>query len=632
MVNAPGVVETLSQGACHAKDLWSGWSCMCRCPRLTRNPAWKWPDPEEVQQYPNHLSLGLTLEAMNDFLGAVSWPYEYARIDIVLVSLPSGNSGFELDWDTGRVTAVVAGSPAEASGLMAGWVLQTIEEEPFNKELLRTYMDGSEPFDAMFHALGHWITVDFGPRRIGEECGYDLVNHIRDEFRLLNFERFSVAEVMLSMKHPGVRQADKLFSHAQAEPVSATLRGVQSCGPDCSVFVDYFCVRQLQDPSISQMAQAISDIGHVVMQLDPVTAWTTRPPSFTAETPRRLWCLFEALTVLQQPAKPSTCSSSPAPLVGVLSLAGYLTTIISPVLIADFDKASARKASDRQALSEYVESISEECRDFDAALVYATVVAELEPLSWVFCISHALCAGCLWAMNMSCWVHAESATFAVLLSFAAQLVLFMQGMVEIRVLATESWPLTRIYSKLCLAAFPRPACLLLSLICLAPLVLLEALAGTLITFCLKLRLGLLGWWLTAMLVLTFFPAAALQRSLRSVFGSWGVPSEWLVCIGPLALSQVDCCVLLAMQLLACALLTVVKSALCFAPFMLTLLLMALLYRYGRQRHNPHARTKEPRLASELTNMPLLVTDRGWSHATTASPWKARVGRVNPRSG
>jgi len=622
MVNTSCLTDTLSQGASHAKDVWCRWACRCTCSCLRGTHAWRWPDPEEMRQHPSHLSMGLTYEAMNDFLSAVSWPYEYERIDVVLVSLPPGNSGFELDWDTGRITGLVAGSPAEASGLMVGWTLQTIEGEHYKKELLRTYMDGSEPFDATFNALGHWITEEFGPRRLGEECGYDLVNHIQDEFRLLDYEMFSVAEVMLAIKHPGVRQADKLLSHSQAEPVSTTLRAVQSCGPDCSIFVDYFCVRQLQDTSVSQMAEAVSDIGHVVMQLDPITAWTTRPHSFAAETPRRLWCLFEALAVLPQPAKPSTCSSSPAPLVGILSLAGYLGTITSPVLIADFEKATARTNSDRQALRAHVDSLTVETtgRDFHEALGYATAVAELEPLSWAFCVSHAFCAGCLWAMNMSCWVHSESATSAILLSYAAQMVLFMQGMVEIRVPAAEGWPLIRIYSKLCLAAIPRPACLLLSLICLVPLVLLEGLAGTLIDFCLKLKLGLLAWWLTAMLVLALFPAAALQRSLRSIFSSWGVPSGWLVCIGPLTLSQVDCSVLLAMQVLACALLTVVKSAVCFAPCMLTLLLMVLLYSYGRQRRDTRSRkVTDPNLASEMTCTPLLVTERNWSRSTTHSP-------------
>mmetsp|Transcript_28859 Transcript_28859/g.55666 ORF Transcript_28859/g.55666 Transcript_28859/m.55666 type:complete len:627 (+) Transcript_28859:62-1942(+) len=625
MVKKSCLADMFSQGASRARELWwVGWSCRRSCSGLEKKPAWKWPDPQRIQQHPSHLSLGLTLEAMNDFLDAVGWPYEYERIDIVLVSVPPGNSGFELDWETGRITGLVAGSPAEASGLMVGWTLQNIEGEAYNKELLRSYMDGSEPFDATFNALGHWITQDFGPRRICEECGYDLVNHIRDEFRLLNYERFSVAEVMLSMGHPGVRQADKLLSHAQAETVQATLQGVQLCGPDRSVFVDYFCVRHLQETSVSQMAQAITDIGHVVIHLDPVTAWTTRLPSFAAEAPRRLWCLFEALAVLPHPSQAATCSSSPAPLLGVMSLAGYLTMIVSPDSIADFDKAKAHSASDRQALHNYVETISTDYpgRDLHAALIYATDAAELEPLSWVFCFSHTLCAGCLWAMNMSCWVHAESATLALLLSLSVQLVLFMQGMVEIRVSASESWPLMRIYSKLCLAAFPRPACLLLSLIFLVPLVMLEALAGTLLAFCLKLRLGLIGWWLTAMLVLALCPAAALQRGLRSVFGSWGAPSGWLVCIGPLALSQVDCCVLLAMQLFACALLMVVKSALCFVPCMLVVLFMVLLYSYGRQRRDPRARTNKVTgadLASEMTSTPLLVTERTWSRATPSGP-------------
>merc|ERR1712113_926962 len=124
-----------------------------------------------------------------------------------------------------------------------------------------------------------------------------------------------------------------------------------------------------------------------------------------------------------------------------------------------------------------------------------------------------------------------------------------------------------------------------------------------------------------MLVLALFPAAAIQRILRTGFISWGVRSEWLVCIGPLALSQVDCCVLVAMQLFACALLTVVKSALCFAPCMLTLLLMVVLYTFGRHRRDPRARTKvkEPRLASELTDVPLLATDGHWSRSTSATP-------------
>ena len=200
------LAETLSQGASRARELWCGWACRrSGSTSLAENPAWKWPDPDEIQQHPSQLSLGLTLEAINDLLGAVGWLREYERTDTAPASLPPGDSGFELAWDSGRITGLTPGSPPELSRLMTGWTLQSIEEWSDNKELLRTSMDGSEPFDATFHALGHWITEEFGPRRVGEECGYDQVNHIRDEFRLLTYEHYSVAGVMPATRHPGAR-------------------------------------------------------------------------------------------------------------------------------------------------------------------------------------------------------------------------------------------------------------------------------------------------------------------------------------------------------------------------------------------------------------------------------------------
>ena len=99
-------------------------------------------------------------------------------------------------------------------------------------------------------------------------------------------------------------------------------------------------------------------------------------------------------------------------------------------------------------------------------------------------------------------------------------------MAEIRAPASESRPLTRIYSKLRLAAFPRPAGLLLGLMLLAPPVLLEALAGTLVTFFyLRVRLGVLVWWLAAVLVLALFPPAAVRRTLRPGLNSRGAAAE-----------------------------------------------------------------------------------------------------------
>jgi len=216
-----------------------------------REPLQLPSSPHHIQAQNDHLCMGMTIDAVKDFLCHVGWPGVYERSD---------------------------------DGVARNGPMQSVKGQP-------------------------------------QVMGYDLAAFIRQWLCDQHYERFSVAEVLMSGGHPGVTQtADIFLSHCQVELVDTTLDAMSKvCNPwsNPAFFLDYFIVRQAQpnDCSPSSVKEAIGRIQNTVVVLNPhVQPWPSiRPPcTYKPEAICRLWCAFELLCSIETGAKIS----------GVFTLAG----------------------------------------------------------------------------------------------------------------------------------------------------------------------------------------------------------------------------------------------------------------------------------------------------------------------
>jgi len=199
-----------------------------------------WPDP--VRQLDDHQLCAITVDAADDFLEAIGWPDSYSR----------SNASVQMN----------------------------------------------------------------GPLKRGKELGYDLADHIRAFLVLMRYESFSVVDILMAVGYPGVGLFPLFFlSHVQAEAWTVTREGmltgawkhagvVQSLlvhmlpflswfleFRSCSVWVDYFVLRQKQKDSTTKgIKRVIAHIAYTCVLCAPLPC-RVKPEAMT-----RIWCVFEFIS------------------------------------------------------------------------------------------------------------------------------------------------------------------------------------------------------------------------------------------------------------------------------------------------------------------------------------------------
>lgn len=313
--------------------------CFWRCRPL------HFPPPSEVRNHSNHLCLGLTIDAVKDFLHHVQWPRDYVR------NPEDVNRNGELQSKCGR------------------------------KQVM----------------------------------GYDLVTFIRAWLEDKGYQEFSVAEVMMSAGHPGVKQADFFLSHCQVELVQTTLDAMSMAGRRrrCSTpafFLDYFILRQCKkgDFDPANVRRAIGEIGHTVVVLDPhVHPWPrSHALTYQPEALQRLWCVFELYSSL----------TTKATISGVYTLPGMQCLKPETINAISVEDCKATHDQDKKDLlrsirKDKVWTITRINSALQETMHQASVIAIMQALMWKvvpFVLVSVIVGFCILAVEF--WPHGGVST------------------------------------------------------------------------------------------------------------------------------------------------------------------------------------------------------------------------------
>ena len=148
-----------------------------------------------------------------------------------------------------------------------------------------------------------WIAEQYGDR----PTGYDLAEATKMWLRMNNAEDKSVCEVLKERGWEGVGEAEVFLSHVQAESPMETRDAMsyidRRAGParrgtkheGSKVWVDYFCLRQLQnDFQTKQVEQLIRKTGAVYVYMDGEETGSSYPT--------RSFCVFELAAAVENGA------------------------------------------------------------------------------------------------------------------------------------------------------------------------------------------------------------------------------------------------------------------------------------------------------------------------------------------
>ena len=148
-----------------------------------------------------------------------------------------------------------------------------------------------------------WIAKTYGNR----VTGYDLAEAIKVWLKKNNAEDKSVCEVLKERGWEGIGETEVFLSHVQAESPQETLKAMRKInirqGParrgtkhlHSKIWVDYFCLRQLQnDFQTQQVEQLIRKTGAVYVYMDGAVTDNSYPT--------RTFCLFESAAAIENGA------------------------------------------------------------------------------------------------------------------------------------------------------------------------------------------------------------------------------------------------------------------------------------------------------------------------------------------
>ena len=210
-----------------------------------------------------------------------------------------------------------------------------------------------------------WIAEQYGDR-----CtGYDLAEATKMWLRMNNAEDKSVCEVLKERGWKGIGPPEVFLSHVQAEEPSETLhamwridgrfgaarRGTKHKGS--KVWVDYFCLRQLQnDFQTRQVEQLIRKTGAVYVHMDGAETGSSYPT--------RTWCVFESATAIENGATlmiktpdsgPLAAPNCPCTCCTCTCCDGFCRWKPMPDYTIDAANATARRADDKAKVDKYIE-------------------------------------------------------------------------------------------------------------------------------------------------------------------------------------------------------------------------------------------------------------------------------------
>jgi len=128
--------------------------------------------------------------------------------------------------------------------------------------------------------------LDYITGMCGDELtGYDFAENIKLWLRQNQNEEWSLAEVWLAGKGPGVGMATLFVSHIQAQPLEATLHNVPD---DVYLWLDYITLRQCQDDFVPER---VSGVIQYLSKAHDGTRVVLDEPTLSYLT--RSFCIFE---------------------------------------------------------------------------------------------------------------------------------------------------------------------------------------------------------------------------------------------------------------------------------------------------------------------------------------------------